>query len=272
MRMILELVEAAMGHVVLISGPPGCGKTSWALKTLQDHVGPCAYLRLEEEQEAGLEQGEDSGIDLSWLKDQIPRLEEVTPSNSAALKHRNDALTLIEVQRFHTPSQGGINGYGINVRSKLDALELQPDQVMHFGRDPELPSNDTLEFSKLEAWHASLAGCVWDAESLSSFWFELVNGAYGDVYRAKGLINLPDGRSLFCNWMVSQQGSQFLPLDTTAPPQGRPSRTSELVVQGKALNPEGIQTTINDCLLADDVLAMQQQQLRQQQPTPLSEG
>ena len=148
--MILELVEAAMGHVVLISGPPGCGKTSWALKALQDHVGPCAYLRLEEEQEAGLEQGEDSGIDLSWLKDQIPRLEEVTPSNAAALKHRNDALTLIEVQRFHTPSQGGINGYGINVRSKLDALELQPDQVMHFGRDPELPSNDTLEFSKLE--------------------------------------------------------------------------------------------------------------------------
>ena len=272
MRMILELVEAAMGHVVLISGPPGCGKTSWVLKALQVHVGPCAYLRLEEEQEAGLEQGEDSGIDLSWLKDQIPRLEEVTPSNAAALKHRNDALTLIEVQRFHTPSQGGINGYGINVRSKLDALELQPDQVMHFGRDQELPSNDTLEFRKLEAWHASLSGCVWDPESLNSFWFELVNGAYGDVYRAKGLINLPDGRSFFCNWMVSQQGSQFLPLDTTAPPQGRPSRTSELVVQGKALNPEGIQTTINDCLLADDVLAMQQQQLRQQQPTPLSEG
>ena len=35
--------------------PFGCGKTSWALKALQDHVGPCAYLRLEEEQEAGLE-------------------------------------------------------------------------------------------------------------------------------------------------------------------------------------------------------------------------
>ena len=256
-----------MGEVCLISGPPGCGKTTWALQTLQEHPGPCAYLRLEGDKEAGLEQGEDSGIDQSWLKDQVPRLEEPTTDNTADLKQANNALTLIEVQRFHPPSQDGLKGFGDVVRSKLEALQLQPDQLLHFGRDPELPAKDTLEFSKLQAWNTSLSGCVWDPNSLSSFWFELVNGAYGDVYRAKGLINLPDGRAFFCNWMVSQQSSQFLPLETTAPPQGRPDRTSELVVQGKALNPNGIQATINDCLLTDDVLAMQQQQLQQQQPT-----
>ena len=170
----------------------------------------------------------------------------------------------IEVQQFRAPEIEGIDGYGLEIKSLLNQLEIKPNKFLHFGRDPELPSKDTLEFSKLEAWHTSLSGCVWDPNSLSSFWFELVNGAYGDVYRAKGLMNLPDGRAFFCNWMVSQESSQFLPLDATAPPKGRPSRTSELVVQGKALNPEGIQTTINDCLLADDVLAMQQQQLQQQ--------
>ena len=256
-----------MGQVCLISGPPGCGKTTWALQRLQQHSGPCAYLRLEGDKKAGLEQGADSGIDLAWLKDQVPRLEERATANTTDLKQDNDGLTLIEVQQFHPPSQEGIEGLGDDVRSKLEALQLHPDQLLHFGRDPELPAKDTLEFSKLEAWHTSLSGCVWDPNSLSSFWFELVNGAYGDVYRAKGLMNLPDGRAFFCNWMVSQASSQFLPLDATAPPQGRPSRTSELVVQGKALNPEGIQSTINDCLLADDVLAMQQQQLQQQQPT-----
>ncbi len=256
-----------MGQVCLISGPPGCGKTTWVLQRLEEHQGPCAYLRLEGDKEAGLEQGADSGIDLAWLKDQVPRLDESTPSNAAELKQDNDGLTLIEVQQFHLPSQEGIEGLENEVRSKLEALQLQPDQFLHFGRDPELPAKDTLEFSKLEAWHTSLSGCVWDPNSLSSFWFELVNGAYGDVYRAKGLMNLPDGRAFFCNWMVSQESSQFLPLNTTASPQGRPNRTSQLVVQGKALNPKGIQATINDCLLADDVLAMQQQQLQQQQPT-----
>ena len=167
----------------------------------------------------------------------MPRLDEPTPSNAAELKQDNDGLTLIEVQQFHPPSQEGIEGLGDDVRSKLEALQLQPDQLLHFGRDPELPAKDTLEFSKLEAWHTSLSGCVWDPNSLSSFWFELVNGAYGDVYRAKGLMNLPDGRAFFCNWMVSQESSQFLPLDTTAPPQGRPKSNLRARCSGKGTQP-----------------------------------
>ena len=70
---------------------------------------------------------------------------------------------------------------------------------------------------------SDLHNSVWDPNSLSSFWFELVNGAYGDVYRAKALMNLPDGRAFFCNWMVSQQGSQFLPLEGWSHPMADPN-------------------------------------------------
>ena len=99
-----------MGQVCLISGPPGCGKTTWALQRLQRHQGPCAYLRLEGEKAAGLEQGDDSGIDLAWLKDQVPRLEEPATANATDLKQDNDGLTLIEVQQFHPPSKEGVKG------------------------------------------------------------------------------------------------------------------------------------------------------------------
>ena len=78
-------------------------------------------------------------------------------------------------------------------------------------------------------------------------------------------MNLPDGRSFLCNWMVSQQNSQFLPLERVEPPAGRPNRTSHLVVQGRALNPAGIQSTIVDCLLTDDVLELHQASLRNRQ-------
>jgi len=104
----------------------------------------------------------------------------------------------------------------------LDALSLVPEHHLHFGRNPELPAQDTLDFPALESWSHDLSGNAWDPDSLSNFWFELVNGAYGDVYRAKALMKLPDGQAFFFNWMVSQKGSQFLPLETIAPPHGRP--------------------------------------------------
>ena len=261
-----------MGQVYLVSGPPGCGKTTWVLETLKQHQGPCAFLRLEGDRLEGLEQGVDGGIDPAWLKDQIPELISLQPSASGEELRHDDQLTMIEVQQFRTPEAQGLDGYADSIRERLNALNLQPDQILHFGRDSVLPTHDTLEFTKLEAWHVSLERSVWDPNSLSSFWFELVNGAYGDVYRAKGLMNLPDGRAFFCNWMVSQQESQFLPLNSVAPASERPDRPSALVVQGKALDPGGIQSTIDDCLLNDDVFAMQQHQRQDQLPESSTQG
>ena len=261
-----------MGQVCLVSGPPGCGKTTWVLETLRKHQGPCAFLRLEGDRSEGLAQGVDGGIDPAWLKDQIPELIPLQPSASEEELRHDGQLTLIEVQQFRAPETQGLDGYAASIRERLDALNLQPDQILHFGRDSVLPTHDTLEFTKLEAWHVSLERCVWDLNSLSSFWFELVNGAYGDVYRAKGLMNLPDGRAFFCNWMVSQQESQFLPLNSVAPASGRPNSPSALVVQGKALDPGGIQSTIDDCLLSDDVFAMQQHQRQDQLPESSTQG
>jgi hypothetical protein len=81
-------------------------------------------------------------------------------------------------------------------------------------------------------------------------------------------MNLPDGRAFFCNWMVSQEGSQFLPLQTLAPPDGRPERLSRLVVQGRDLDPAAIEATVRDCLLSDAVLELQQAPLRQRHTPP----
>ena len=121
------------------------------------------------------------------------------------------------------------------------------------------------EFNKLESFSLSLNTSVWDPPSLNTFLFELVNGAYGDVYRAKGLMNLPDGRSMFCNWIVSQESSQSLPLEEISAPNGRPASLSELVVQGINLDGFRILSTIDLCLLNDAVLEMHQMPLRDRQ-------
>ena len=258
-----------MSTTWLISGPPGCGKTSWILDTFKQHKGPCGYVRLEgPREEAGLEQGRNAGIDRAWLQDQIPHLQDLADPQQSVAAAADDRIALVEVQQFRPPAQPGTKGIEPTVNEQLAAFNLHPDRCLHFGRDPELPSQDTLAFNRLESWSLSLHDCVWDPNSLSSFWFELVNGAYGDVYRAKALMNFPDGRALFCNWMVSQRGSQFLPLEAVEPPHGRPKRSSELVVQGKALNGIGIQTTIDDCLISDEVLEMHQAPMRERQADP----
>mgnify|MGYP002654354921 CR=1 FL=1 len=259
-----------MSQTLLISGPPGCGKTSWILKRIQDHRGPSGYLRLSGYPDEGLIQGRDGGLDRAYLLDQVPALTDLADLDQALLPRSSSLLSLIELPQFHPPTEAGLDGVDPRVIPQLDALHLKPDRHLHFGRDTELPIQDTLDFRTLQSWSLNLHRSVVDPASLSSFWFELVNGAYGDVYRAKALMNLPDGRAFFCNWIVSQEGSQFLPLRTIAQPNGRPIRLSRLIVQGKDLNPAAIEATIDDCLLSDAVLEMQQapQRARQTQTSP----
>lgn len=246
-----------MNGVVLVSGPPGCGKTSWILSRLLEHRGPRAYRRLDGVDPEGRPLALDGGLDQAFLHDQIPDLRELAGGSQDPAPDGEGLLALIELALFRP-----------EVPQTL-ALALRPDRHLHFGRDSELPRQDTLEFGALASWSLDLAQEVWDPASLNSFWFELVNGAYGDVYRAKALVNLPDGRGFLFNWMVSCSGTQFLPLLSVAPPQGRPGRLSRLVVQGKDLDTAGLQTTIADCLLSDAVLELQQAPRRPQgEPFP----
>ena len=254
-----------MSRILLISGPPGCGKTTWILNRIQTHRGPCGYLRLAGTPDEGLTQARDGGIDLTWLQDQRPGLLDLADPDQALAPRSANLLALIELPQFQPPAEAGLAGVARRVIPQLEALHLSPDEHLHFGRDAMLPRQDSLDFSSLQAWERNLVGSVWDPASLSSFWFELVNGAYGDVYRAKALINLPDGRAFFCNWMVSREGSQFLPLQRLAPPDGRPERLSRLVVQGKDLDPAAIEVTLADCLLSDGLLELQQAPLRQRE-------
>jgi hypothetical protein len=254
-----------MQQTWLIIGPPGCGKTNWIRETLLNYQGERVYLRLDGCSHEGLEAGINAGIDRAWLSDQIPQLIDLPPAGLQELPPSAHRLVLVEAQQFKPSTKTDATGIDSRIQQQLELFNLRPDRTLLFGRDSDLPQQDTLDFTQLEAWNLALHGCVWDPNSLSSFWFELVNGAYGDVYRAKALMNLPDGRSFFCNWMVSQGSSQFFPLEVVEPLTSRPNRISHLVVQGKALDHAGIKSTINDCLLADNVLEMQQAQLRQQQ-------
>ena len=257
-----------MRQVWLISGPPGCGKTSWILGKLKKHNSSCGYLRLPRFSENSLEHADSNEIDSVFLKDQIPQLIDFSKSSDSLCANQDGLLLFIELPQFHLPKQSGLAGIDRRIIRHLENLKLLPDRYLHFGLDNELPIEDTLNFKKIESLSINLSETVWDPPSLNTFWFELVNGAYGDIYRAKALMNIIDGRFMLFNWIVSQQGSQFLQLNNFAPPKGRPQRISQLIIQGINLDFLGIQSTVNLGLVNDAVLQFHQDSLRNQQLAP----
>ena len=92
-------------------------------------------------------------------------------------------------------------------------------------------------------------------------WYTELQGEWAKLLSERSF----GGQAFFCNWMVSQEGSQFLPLQSIAPPDCRPERLSRLVVQGMDLDPTALEDTLADCLLSDAVLELQQAPLRQRQ-------
>ena len=64
------------------------------------------------------------------------------------------------------------------ILKQLANLHLKPGRIVNFGVDSYLPNQDTLNFTTLEALYIDLQDSIWDPNSLSSFWFELVNRAY----------------------------------------------------------------------------------------------
>lgn len=240
-----------MSRTLLISGPPGCGKTTWIRNRILSHPGSCGYLRLAGYPDEGLVQARDGGIDLLWLQDQCPGLLDLGDPDLALAPRPADQLVLIELPQFHPPAEADLAGVDRRVIPQLEALHLLPELHLHFGRDAVLPCHDTLDFSGLQAWERNLAGFVWDAASLSDVWFELMHGAFGEVSRAKALMNLPGGRSIFCNWIVSRESAQFLPLQTITTPDGPPERLSHLVVQGRDLDPDALEARLAEALPGD---------------------
>ena len=71
---------------------------------LRSHQGSCGYLRLEVPTQHGLEQGRDHCIDRAWLRDQIPKLHDLSDQTDKAAGAVSHALNLIEVQQFQAPA------------------------------------------------------------------------------------------------------------------------------------------------------------------------
>lgn len=108
-----------------------------------------------------------------------------------------------------------------------------------------------------------MTGQVFDPASLNVFWFELAEGAYGKLYRAKGIFDLADGRAFAFDFASGLADSTYTELDLPHWLNGRPDRFSGIEVVGQALEQAVIAQTLKDCSLSDAAIAHYQAQIKQ---------
>ncbi|MCC5618749.1 GTP-binding protein [Nostoc sp. CHAB 5836] len=112
-------------------------------------------------------------------------------------------------------------------------------------------------------WRAASNGQVIDENSLEEFWYEITHSAYGIVTRAKGIFDVNDGRSLYCDFVAGVPQTDFLELDLPRYLEGRPQRFSGLEVVGKNLDEAALRQTLSDCCLSDAAILQYQQQVKE---------
>ncbi len=112
-------------------------------------------------------------------------------------------------------------------------------------------------------WRAVSSGQVIDENSLEDFWYEITHGAYGIVTRAKGIFDVNDGRSLYCDFVAGVPQTDFLELDLPRYLEGRPQRFSGVEVVGKNLDEGALKQTLSHCCLSDAAIVQYQQQVKE---------
>jgi len=127
--------------------------------------------------------------------------------------------------------------------------------------DETVTGNSVLSFESEQfpqIWNTSLTGQVFDPPSLETIWMEITSGAYGQVQRAKGLFELPDGALIQMDFVDALPGSEYRELNVPRWLEGRPNRFSGMEVVGWNLEESTIKQILLDSCLSDHALSQYQ--------------
>lgn len=241
--------------ITVVAGPCGTGKTTWILNALAQLGGPAAYVNLG---------AESVPIDATRVGAQCPEVEIIEQLSEGAVAQRLMAGVAIFME------------VGFQLEADFPFLQAYPHRCVAVVAEEEgeewrswadelVPGNpSTLELSATRLWRGPLSGQVFDPPSADTFWQEMVRGAYGDVHRLKGILEMADGRAFHMDFVKGLRESSYVELNLPHWLDGRPERFSGLEVVGQGLDEGAIATTLEACCLSDEILLAHQASLKQQ--------
>jgi hypothetical protein len=243
-------------NMTLVAGPSGAGKTTWIQQQVHTIAESAIYLSLGS--------GEPS-VDATYLAAEVPGLI---------------VLPVMQLTDFlELPPVGCAVYLELGFHIDLTSLIL-PDKMANCRRVVVLPpgtrhpewhdradlvvagAETDITLQHPHIWRSALMGQVLDSASLNAFWYELTNGAYGNIQRAKGIFDLADGWAFYFDFTKGLSKGSYIELNLPRWLDGRPDRFSGIEVVGEALEQEMIAQTLKDCCLEEQAIAYYQQQIK----------
>lgn len=222
-----------MPQLIAVAGPPGAGKTTWISQFLKNRDRPLYYLC----------PGGAQGIDTPYLGYRFPWVQVIPEGKMPAVLADlpQEAEVYLELG-FHLSLDSPLLASLPCHRVALLPPGYPPTDWQNWA-DKVIPGQghpptqtDTLP----PLWRTALTGRVFDPPSLDLVWTEIIQGAYGPVQRAKGIVELPDGRAFYVDFVEGLEGSEYGELPLAPWLEGRPQRPSGLEVVGWGLDTEEI--------------------------------
>ncbi|MGQ9872957.1 GTP-binding protein [Leptodesmis sp.] len=243
-------------NITLVSGTLGAGKTTWIRQQVNTLNQPAVYLNLG----AG-----ETSVDATYLAAEVPSLTVLSVSQLTEFLEQPIAERPIYVELgFHVDLTSLILPERIAGCQRVAVLPPgMRDTEWHEWANLVVTGAETpITLQTPHLWRSTLTGQVFDLASLNTFWYELTQGAYGHVQRAKGVFDVADGRSLYFDFVAGLAETTYLELNLPLWCNGRPDRFSGIEVVGEVLDQEAIAETIKACCLEDHVIAYYQQQIK----------
>ena len=244
--------------IIAVVSPPGAGKTHWIRQQLAQTNQPVGYFS---------PQTNSVPIDAIYLQSEYPQLKLYRAGEEAEL---NKTITYLEIPWYLDlagiePLLQTFNSHRVAIiPDDTDSTELKTwaDEIIPGDRI-------TKPTIALQIHRGVLTGEILDFDSLATFWLELTQGAYGEVFRAKGIFDLVDGQIYYGDFTPGKSELEFKPLNLPRWLKGKPNRFSGFEIVGSNLDKAEIAQTVRDCCVPESAINYYQQQVKESLATEL---
>ncbi len=244
--------------IIAVAGSLGAGKSQWICQQIaQIDNQPLGYFS---------PQTDSVPIDTIFLQSEYPQLQIYQTGQEVELiKSQIDGITTyIEIPWYLNLSEiepllATLNCHRVGICSEDgndSELKKWADEIVLGAAtrsDPKM---------SLDIYRGILSGEILDFDSIATFWLELIQGAYGEVIRAKAIFDFADGQSYHGNFSSGKTELKFKALNLPPGLKDRADRFSGFEIVGKNLDKQEIAQTIRDCCISSEAIAYYQQQMQ----------